>query len=115
MQEAVWKDFERAFGVLQACLAIVAHLEQAWSKFKLHRIMKACIILHNMIVEDEIDLGEDVEYDQPKSHVEFSCSSAGNFSSFVKNYQKIQDKLSHHQLRNNLIQHLWALKRKSRE
>uniref|UniRef100_A0A0D3AAC5 DDE Tnp4 domain-containing protein n=1 Tax=Brassica oleracea var. oleracea TaxID=109376 RepID=A0A0D3AAC5_BRAOL len=54
-QEAVRKDVERAFGVLQARSAIVKKPVLFWDKVKIGNIMKACIILHNMIVEDERD------------------------------------------------------------
>uniref|UniRef100_A0A0D3AM82 DDE Tnp4 domain-containing protein n=1 Tax=Brassica oleracea var. oleracea TaxID=109376 RepID=A0A0D3AM82_BRAOL len=52
-QEAVRKDVERAFGVLQARFAIVKNPALFWDKAKIGNIMRACIILHNMIVEDE--------------------------------------------------------------
>ncbi|CAL8162131.1 unnamed protein product [Prunus armeniaca] len=47
------KDVERAFGILQAQWAIVRGPAHMWRKEQLHSIMMACIILHNMIVEDE--------------------------------------------------------------
>uniref|UniRef100_A0A0D3AV16 Myb-like domain-containing protein n=1 Tax=Brassica oleracea var. oleracea TaxID=109376 RepID=A0A0D3AV16_BRAOL len=52
-QEAVRKDVERAFGVLQARFAIVKNAALFWDKVKIGKIVRACIILHNMIVEDE--------------------------------------------------------------
>uniref|UniRef100_A0A0D3AQB0 DDE Tnp4 domain-containing protein n=1 Tax=Brassica oleracea var. oleracea TaxID=109376 RepID=A0A0D3AQB0_BRAOL len=54
-QEAVRKDVERAFGVLQARFAIVKNPALSWDKVKSGKIMRACIILHNMIVENERD------------------------------------------------------------
>jgi len=54
-QEAVRKDVERAFGVLQARFAIVKNPALFWDKVKIGKIMRACIILHNMIVENERD------------------------------------------------------------
>jgi Plant transposon protein len=53
MQEAVCKDVERVFGVLQACFLIVRRPGHFWRENNLHDIMKACVILHNMIIEDE--------------------------------------------------------------
>ena len=52
-QEACWKDVERAFEVLQSRFAIVAGPSRFWNKHVLHDIMIACIIMHNMIIEDE--------------------------------------------------------------
>uniref|UniRef100_A0A0D3CY82 DDE Tnp4 domain-containing protein n=1 Tax=Brassica oleracea var. oleracea TaxID=109376 RepID=A0A0D3CY82_BRAOL len=54
-QEAVRKDVERAFGVLQARFAVVRNSSNLWYKNKIGNIMRACIILHNMIIEDERD------------------------------------------------------------
>ena len=54
-QESQRKDVERAFGVLQSRFAIVRGPARFWGKEDLGRIMRACIILHNMIVEDERD------------------------------------------------------------
>ncbi|XP_052109233.1 uncharacterized protein LOC127741218 [Arachis duranensis] len=67
-QEGQKKDVERAFGVLQACFAIIRGPARFWEKKKLANIMRACIILHNMIVEDERDayagnFAQDLEYD----------------------------------------------------
>ncbi|XP_024190314.1 uncharacterized protein LOC112194298 [Rosa chinensis] len=55
MQEAYRKDVERAFGILQARWAIIRGPARGWSKENLQYIMMTCIILHNMIVEDEHD------------------------------------------------------------
>ena len=46
---------ERAFGVLQARFAIVKNPALIWDKVKIENIMRACITLHNRIVEDERD------------------------------------------------------------
>ena len=55
VQEATRKDVERAFGVLQARFAIVRNPVKTLDREKIGKIMRACIILHNMIVEDERD------------------------------------------------------------
>lgn len=54
-QESVRKDIECAFGVLQSRFAILRTPARTWSKRTLGEIMYACIIMHNMIVEDERD------------------------------------------------------------
>ena len=55
MQEAARKDVERAFGVLQARWGIVRSAAMMWESETLWQLMICCVILHNMIVEDEGD------------------------------------------------------------
>lgn len=66
LQEAVRKDIERAFGVLQARFHIVKNPCRQWSSDTMSDIMTCCIILHNMILEDERGIiGTDNEFDVP--------------------------------------------------
>jgi hypothetical protein len=51
--EEARKDNERAFGVLQARFVIVRGPSHFWDKGTLRDIMTTCVILHNMIIEDE--------------------------------------------------------------
>ena len=63
-QQFCRKDVERAFSILQAQFAIVAGPARFWDSTYLHLIMMTCVILHNMIVEDELrDPGWPLEYD----------------------------------------------------
>ena len=54
-QEGQQKDVERAFGVLQSRFTIIRSPTRFWGKWDLAKIMRACIILHKMIVEDKRD------------------------------------------------------------
>uniref|UniRef100_A0A2N9HAH3 DDE Tnp4 domain-containing protein n=1 Tax=Fagus sylvatica TaxID=28930 RepID=A0A2N9HAH3_FAGSY len=65
-QEEARKDVERAFGVLQSRFAIVRGPARFFQIETLKDIMTACIILHNMIIEDErhIDEVERGDYQQ---------------------------------------------------
>jgi hypothetical protein len=47
------KDIERAFRVLQARWGVNHGPAYGWDRERLSDIMTACIIMHNMIVEDE--------------------------------------------------------------
>jgi hypothetical protein len=60
-QEAARKDVERVFGVLQLKWAIVRYPARTWSSERMWNVMTACVIMHNMIVENERD--DDI-YDQ---------------------------------------------------
>ena len=52
-QEGARKDVERAFGVLQSRFAIVRGPTKGWKRKEIGDFMKACVIIHNMIVEEE--------------------------------------------------------------
>ncbi|KAJ9555087.1 hypothetical protein OSB04_009701 [Centaurea solstitialis] len=52
-QESARKDIERAFAILKSKWHIVKYPARAWTKKKLRYTMYTCIILHNMIREDE--------------------------------------------------------------
>ncbi|CAN6562632.1 unnamed protein product [Malus baccata var. baccata] len=71
-QEFYRKDMERAFGILQARWDIVRGLARFWKSDDLHSIMMTCIILHNIVeyeyIEIEEDSDEDVDDNQP-THV----------------------------------------------
>ncbi|XP_074373865.1 uncharacterized protein LOC141714232 [Apium graveolens] len=63
-QESIRKDVERAFGVLQSRFAMLRGPSQFWHVETMKYIMTTCIILHNMIIEDERDLQlEEEHYD----------------------------------------------------
>ncbi|MFS8023541.1 putative harbinger transposase-derived protein [Helianthus anomalus] len=47
------KDIERCFGVLQKKWAIIQQPARAFTPKRLHICMYTCILLYNMIIEDE--------------------------------------------------------------
>ena len=108
-QESYRKDVEHAFGVLQSRFTIVAKPTHLWDKNVLDDIMKACIIMHNMIVEDERDLNAPIveAMEVPAPTVEIIEDENARFEKFVAQFSQIKDKEAHIALRNALIEHLW--------
>ncbi|XP_073304212.1 uncharacterized protein [Primulina huaijiensis] len=109
-QESCRKDVERAFGVFQSRFAIVANPARSWRKNNLHDIMTACIIMHNMIIEDERDLSAPIEdaREAPLADVEMVVNDESTrFEEFISRYKKIKNREAHYELRNALIEHLW--------
>ena len=115
-QEAVRKDVERAFGVLQARFAIVKNPALFWDKAKIGKIMRACIILHNMIVENERDgysLFNVAEFQQVEDNgtsqvdLGFSQEMPTNIANMMHSRQRIRDEPTHHQLKTDLVEHVW--------
>jgi hypothetical protein len=47
------KDVECCFGVLQARFAIIQNLSSQWDMPTIKSILIGCVILHNLIIEDE--------------------------------------------------------------
>ncbi|XP_070679354.1 uncharacterized protein [Malus domestica] len=62
-QKGCRKDVERCFGILQARWAIVRGAARLFNVKSFRSIMMTCIIIHNMIVEDEYDYEAINEYE----------------------------------------------------
>ncbi|CAA7031950.1 unnamed protein product [Microthlaspi erraticum] len=107
-QEGCRKDVERAFGVLQSRFAIVAGPSRFWNKEVLHDIMTTCIIMHNMIIEDERvdDAHIEERAEVPIADVERTGDDDVQFQEFLARHKKIKDREAHIELRNALIEHL---------
>ncbi|XP_070669159.1 protein ANTAGONIST OF LIKE HETEROCHROMATIN PROTEIN 1-like [Malus domestica] len=124
-QESYRKDVERAFGILQARWAIVRGPARFWQPKDLHSIMMTCIILHNMIVEDEYiefeeDSDEDVDDDQPTHarviarDVEYLAPTTYEtrhdrvtLGEYMRRLNRIQAPQIHDTLRKDLVEHVW--------
>jgi hypothetical protein len=124
-QESIRKDIERAFGVLQARWAILRNPARQWDRPYLDGIVECCVILHNMIVEDEHDLHYEArsdemefEYDDFDGNIvrsiEFEAAVTnrpdvpGPFASMLTRIGEVNNKQRHRQLRDDLKHHLFA-------
>ncbi|XP_057787015.1 uncharacterized protein LOC131004359 [Salvia miltiorrhiza] len=97
MQEAARKDIERAFGVLQARWAIVKGPSRLWSKEAMSDIMFTCIILHNMIIEDEGEQATQWEEDVDEASSS-AASQPRDFRAFVARQASMRDAEMHARL-----------------
>ena len=117
-QESARKDVECAFGVLQSRFAIDQRPARIWKKDDIVNIMQACVILHNMIVEDEkelvrvpLDLNEN-----PNASIalppEVGTSAAPNpvFADVLRRNSAIRARSTHVKLREDLVEHIWQRK-----
>jgi hypothetical protein len=100
-QEAARKDIERPFGVLQARFAIVRGPARFWDKETLVNIMTCCVILHNMIIEDERGLNLSCFYDNVGIRVRPE-RNPNRLEGFLQTYREIEDKATHKQLVNGI-------------
>ena len=109
-QEAVRKDVERCFGVLQARFAIIKNMCRHWSMEVIADIMFACCILHNMILDDERDVEglDDLIPELMEGAVPLERGLT--FDNLVSSTIAIENADTHFSLRGDLIEHLWEIK-----
>ncbi|XP_008245731.1 PREDICTED: uncharacterized protein LOC103343869 [Prunus mume] len=128
-QKGYRKDVERCFGILQARWEIIRGAARMLDEEVLRSIMMICIILHNMIVEDEYD------YDAPEVFEPDPMNTAltriyespvgpnglpmepesllrdGRFNNpMIDRYQEMQSSYVHERRQVDLIEHLWEMK-----
>ncbi|XP_048596576.1 putative nuclease HARBI1 isoform X1 [Brassica napus] len=111
-QESTRKDVERAFGVLQSRFAIVKNPALLWDKEKIGKIMRTCVILHNMIVENErhgyaqIDTSEFESGESSRSsRVQRRESIHGGDMLGIR--REVRDKEKHDRLKADLMENIW--------
>ena len=55
MQEVARKDMERCFGILESRWGSIQNRSRQWDLNIIKDIFMACVIMHNLIIEDERD------------------------------------------------------------
>ncbi|XP_023732268.1 uncharacterized protein LOC111880096 [Lactuca sativa] len=112
-QEAARKNVEQAFGVLQARFVFHHHPCLVWEKDMMGKTMIACIIIHNMIVEDEqhtyihyYDPSEFITTEDEESF-KYSTQRIGDLSCYMTNRVQVHNREAHNALKNDLIEHIW--------
>jgi hypothetical protein len=113
-QEGKRKDIERAFGVLRRRWCILKRPARLHDQKQLENIIVACIILHNMIVEDEKqeDIEENLDLNEAASSTiveepKFSFGESIPFERVLENQTDLQDHSAHLKLKKDLVEHIW--------
>ncbi|XP_047943228.1 uncharacterized protein LOC125190074 [Salvia hispanica] len=113
-QEAARKDVERAFGVLQARWAILRCPARVWHEDDVANIMVACIILHNMIIEDEgfaaerwaPEDGASTSHGVASAPIQMGVPRSNEY--LIQRFADIRRSTAHDQLQVDLIEEVWA-------
>jgi hypothetical protein len=113
-QEGARKDIERAFGVLQRRWCILKHPARLYDREVLRDVVYACIILHNMIVEDEKaeEIEENLDLNVAASSAtiqepEVSPDQSVPLERVLEKDTSIRDRSAHRRLKNDLVEHIW--------
>ncbi|XP_047938127.1 uncharacterized protein LOC125185608 [Salvia hispanica] len=112
-QESARKDVERAFGVLQSRWAIVKGPTRFWYKDVIADVMYACIIMHNMIVEQERGHVTNWVDDEPESSSSTATSPVTRglptgFGAVLERQASMRNQQDHTQLMTDMIEEVWT-------
>ena len=99
--------------MLQARWRILALPCKFWSVVAMDHVIIACIILHNMIIEDEWDTKDTNEYIFDNIQDGFLVDNVNHdnvhtFLDFKAIRMNYMNEGEHYQLRNDFIEHLWT-------
>ncbi len=113
MQESLRKDVERAFGALQARWHILARPSKLWFGEDMALIVKACVILHSMLIAYDRQHGPvDEDLESAEDQVPFVQAASPQLrrceiDDLATNIARVRDRHGHNQLRHDLVEHLW--------
>jgi hypothetical protein len=108
-QASVRKDVECAFGLLNKRFNILAIPGRSYSQRTLELIMRTCIILHNMIINDERDGGYDDNYHTVTSVIAplVTYEAPASLTTILEREAHLTSELMFSNLQSDLIEHMW--------
>lgn len=112
-QEEARKDVQRAFAVLQSRFPIVRGPIRYFERATLAKILQACVILHNMTVEDEKDMPSACFDSGEATGVsdvlpsDIKTGPANCLANVLQRNATLSSLPTHGQLRRDLIEHIW--------
>ncbi|GJZ08888.1 ALP1-like protein isoform X1 [Tanacetum coccineum] len=105
--ESAQKDVECAFGVLQGRCGIIQQPARQYHVNNIRRIMYSCIIMHNMILEDQkmaVFDWNDV-YANPSRNMQRTWIEM--CETHRRKNKELRDREMHLSLQQNLMEHIW--------
>jgi hypothetical protein len=108
-QVSVRKDVEYAFDLLKKRFNILAIPNRSYSQRILDLIMCACIILHNMIINDERNGGYDDNYHTVTFIVAppVTYEAPASLTTIIQREVHLTSELMFSNLQSDLIEHVW--------
>jgi hypothetical protein len=110
VQASLRKDIECTFGVLKKRFNIISSPGRSYSVRILGLIMRTCVILHNMIIDDERDDGHDDNYETVISAVGPAVNNGPTppLAARLLADAEMSSSPLYTQLQRDLVQHLWS-------
>ncbi|XP_071712715.1 uncharacterized protein [Rutidosis leptorrhynchoides] len=109
-QASARKDVERVFGALQGRFHILRLAARTMSVNKMRRVMDCCVILHNMILEDQgfalSDWEEDFIIEDMENRPECIPNRGRDHDTIIR---EIRYRTLHDQQTDDLVEHIWNL------
>ena len=94
--------------MLQSRFAIVRGPVRYWDEETLVNIIKACIIMYNLIIEDEGAMMVGFDHDsETSSSISVSHDETLELCDFFRTHNRIRSRATNSQLQADLIEHLW--------
>ena len=105
-QESARKDVEQTFSVLTRRWQVLTVGARSYEVKRLRHVMYACIILHNMILEDE---GRAIcRYNENEDLPNVEGVAVGT-QKYRMNRREVHNRDIHHALRADLVEHIYTL------
>ncbi|GKC39625.1 ALP1-like protein isoform X1 [Tanacetum coccineum] len=106
-QDSARKDVERAFGVLEGRWGIIQQPAGQYHVNNIRRIMYYCIIIHNMILEDQKMTITDWNkmYANPSRNMQRTWVE--RCETHRRKAKELRDRETHISLQQNLMEHIW--------
>ena len=124
-QEAKRKEVECVFGILQGRFNILSIPARSWKSQKMHNVVKAAVILHNMIIQDEKEETTLAEHENLILEITQQDVDASTYNidsreerevdvltlpnSFICRKQKVRNRDEHNRFTIALINHFWNM------